>query len=238
MLKEVDMREANSFDSGFDIDLECSCVINEEEDGGDICRIITENIGIQISLADILFEKEGSGDAGSIVSFVSSSWNNSEEEQLEQIKKVFKFIHKVCCDEEIIAYEVYEPREKAVQTFHEMLNRNKINKWIKLFYSKENADDCSRIGLYKYIGETRSGEEISLMTEEGFFDYILHSSVGKIVQPGFNISQYKLSETEKIPFINELFSITENLYVIVSKIELENGKIRFDKYLTWDSVKL
>ena len=75
------------------------------------------------------------------------------------------------------------------------------------------------------------------MIRDEFFDYILHSGLEKITQPGFCISRYELSEIEKVPFINELFSIVENLYIIVSKEKMENGGICFNKYLTWDYIK-
>lgn len=143
-------------------------------------------------------------DTNSFVSFVYSRCNNNENEQLDQVKKVFKSIHKAYCDKEVVAYEVYESRERTIQIFHEMLEQNKINKCINLFYSKENANDCNEIGLYRYIGETRTRDEISLMVKDDFFDYILHSSRVKVTQPGLCVSQYKLYGIEKVPFINEV----------------------------------
>lgn len=128
MLEKTDLRVMDNIDTDSEVEIENSIIINEIANSTGIDKAIIENISIQVSLANILLNNEREENVNNFVSFVPLKWNNKKNEQLEQIKKVFKSIHKIYCNKEVIAYEVYEPRERAIQIFNKMLDQNKINK--------------------------------------------------------------------------------------------------------------
>ena len=85
---------------------------------------------------------------------------------MEQIKKVFQSVHKVLDhNDKLIACEVYGPKEEAVNIFKLALEGGELGEWINWFYSCENADDCKRRGLYKYIGKAYSREQFRVSEE-------------------------------------------------------------------------
>ena len=95
------------------------------------------------------------------------------------------------------------------------------------------------VEVFINISEKHTAENKFRVSEEMLsLSILLYSGIDKIRQPGFYVSQYKLDEIESIPYINELFSAVENLYVLVSKCESENGEINYEKYLTWDRIKI
>ena len=239
MLKEVALKEICGNDDMNEVKIESFSSGSIDCASEELDNIIRSSIGIQVSLADILIGKKDDESSNDLVSFISLRKNVCEQRQLEQIKKVFQSVHKVLDhNDKLIACEVYGPKEEAVNIFKLALEGGELGEWINWFYSCENADDCKRRGLYKYIGKAYSREQISRLRGDAFFEYMLYSGTDKIRQPGFYVSQYKLDEIESIPYINELFSAVENLYVLVSKCESENGEINYEKYLTWDRIKI
>ena len=72
------------------------------------------------------------------------------------------------------------------------------------------------------------------MKKERFFKYILNAGDCGVTSPGLQISQYKLSELDQIPFIEELASTVNSLFVIVFREEKSNGSYRYGKMMSWN----
>ena len=101
----------------------------------------------------------------------------------------------------------------------------------------KNAGDCDKIGLYKYYGRQCGAEEVTEMFRDAFFNYQLSRTRNHLIQPGFFVSQYNMNEIDQIPYIDELFTVVDNLYVLVSRTEGLNGEIHYEKFLTWDRLR-
>lgn len=200
-----------------------------------IGEIIRGDVRIQVALADIVL-KNFENDIDCAVSFVLLK-NEQESKLISQLQSIFESINILCCKGKTLAYEVCSPTEEAVCEFQEALVRDELSKWIHVFYSDINAGDCDKIGLYKYCGKVSNTENISRMNGDAFFSYHLRRTRNPLLQPGFYVSQYRMDEIEKIPYIDELFTVVENLYVIVSRVDDSNGEIHYEKFLTWDALK-
>jgi hypothetical protein len=209
------------------------CDGNYEE----VMQIILNNIGIQISMADILLE-DNDGDFEDTVSYIGIANDGTSDNQLDKIKKCFCGVHRLYdSNNELVVCEVYKPRAIAIQAFTDALDRGLLNEWIKIFFFKENAADCNQIGLYRYIPDKGHNVEDSLIIKTDiFFDYLMNGNQNYVIQPGIRISNFALDEIETVPYINELYSLVDNLYVLVSQSMDQGGNITFKKYLTWDRV--
>lgn len=240
MLKKVPLDNIFTYAADLDVDIDMmNCSYKSHNNSSkDILTIFQNNIGIQLAMADILLRNSNEANINNIVSFIGLSENISINSQLDYIKKIFRVVHRVYDNQKrVIACEVAEPTDDAVQIFINALKENLLNKWIKVFYSKDIASDCSEIALYKYVCEGKYEQIIATSEDNGFFDYILYGSQNNIVQPGLPISKFKLTEIDKIPYINELWASVDNLYVMVTKTVNTEGIEVYEKFLTWDKIR-
>lgn len=241
MLKELSLEELGADVDDYNIEIDTfNCNDNEitNDEIEIIYKIILNNIGIQISLAEILLKYNHSCDGEEIISFVFLDEKRTAEEQLKELMHIFRYIHKVYNEQhELIAYEVYSPTKRATKAFIEAYNERYLNKWIKVFYSGTVSNDCNKISLYKYILEDNSGLNNLALKNDEFFKYILFKNKYGIIQSGVYISQYSLQHIENVPFIKEIAYMVDNLYIIVSQERSINGDVIYEKYLTWDKVR-
>ena len=236
MLVQIPLNEINNDgkDSGITID-PMNCNDNLLRCYGDevILRIINENIGVQISLADIILTCSSEDDYESQISYFYPV--EGEKKSNSVVMAIFRAVHKVYDKSgRIIAYEVYSPTSQACKLFKNAYDRKMLDKWIYVFYSKGIAEDCTDIGLFRYNPKNKSRLRIAMMKNERFFRYILNAGDYGVTLPGLQISQYNLSEIDQVPFIDEVASIANNLYVIVFRKEKANGSYYYGKMLTWD----
>ena len=177
MLKELSLEELGADVDDYNIEIDTfNCNDNEitNDEIEIIYKIILNNIGIQISLAEILLKYNHSCDGEEIISFVFLDEKRTAEEQLKELMHIFRYIHKVYNEQhELIAYEVYSPTKRATKAFIEAYNERYLNKWIKVFYSGTVSNDCNKISLYKYILEDNSGLNNLALKNDEFFKYIL-----------------------------------------------------------------
>jgi len=236
MLVQIPLDEINNNKKGCGIVIDpVNCNNNLQKCYADevILRIISKNIGAQISLADIILRCSGEDDYESQISYYYPT--EGEKEGVFDVAKIFLAVHKVYDkSQRVIAYEVYSPTSQACRLFKKAFEEKKLDKWIYVFYSSEVAEDCTDIGLFRYNPNNKSRLRIPMMKKERFFKYILNAGDCGVTSPGLQISQYKLSELDQIPFIEELASTVNSLFVIVFLEEKSNGSYRYGKMMSWN----
>ena len=199
-----------------------------------VYEIIHNNIGVQIAMSDILLKTNDAENINEIMSVVSLEEDKSLDSQRKELLMIFKSVHIVLDDcKNEIAFEVFGPTPNAIRIFVQAYNEKRLNKWIYTFYSGTNACDCYKIELYKYTNEHSNNLDLHSLQEDPFFQYILYSKRNCIIQPGLFVSQYKLSEVNEIPYIREICSIVNNLYIMIQRTKDINSKEIYEKYLTW-----
>lgn len=117
-----------------------------------------------------------------------------------------------------------------------------LNRWIGFFYSGKAADDCHEIALYRYVREEsadceKDRQHIEMLKEDPFFRYALYGKQNGINMPGIPISRFRLNEIDRIPYIESIAASVERLYIMVTKSETAEGKVIYEKRLTWDKVR-
>ena len=196
--------------------------------------VIHNNIGVQIAMSDILLITNDAENINEIISFVALEKDKNIDSQLKELWLIFKSVHVVLDDfKNKIACQVSAPTPNAIRMFIQAYNEQRLNKWIYTFYSGTNACDCNKIELYKYTNEDSINLDLHSLQEDPFFQYILYSKRNYIIQPGIFVSQYKLSEVNEIPYIKEICSIVNNLYIMIQRTKDINSKEIYEKYLTW-----
>ena len=96
MLKELSLEELGADVDDYNIEIDTfNCNDNEitNDEIEIIYKIILNNIGIQISLAEILLKYNHSCDGEEIISFVFLDEKRTAEEQLKELKHIFRYIH-------------------------------------------------------------------------------------------------------------------------------------------------
>lgn len=234
MLKKVDLDEIYINETGIDTEIVTIDKNNMKVSLKQVYEIIHKNVGVQIAMSDILLKTNDAEDINEIVSFVSLEEDKSIDLQLRELWMVFKSVHIVLDDfKNKIACEVCAPTPNAIRIFIQAYHEQRLNKWIYLFYSGVNAGDCNEIELYKYTSEDSDDLDLHSLQKDPFFQYILYSKRNGIIQPGLFVSQYKLSEVNEIPYIREICSIVNNVYIMIQRTKDINSKEIYEKYLTW-----
>ncbi len=234
MLKKVDLNDIFINETPIDTNLISTNKQNIEVSLKKIDEVIKNNIGVQIALSEILLITNDAENMKDILSFVALDKDKSIDSQLEELWMIFKSVY-VITDEfkNKIACQVSEPTPDAMRMFVQSYHGQRLNKWIYTFYSGRKACDCNEIALYEYINEDSANVSLQSLQGDPFFQYVLYSKRNSIVQPGLFVSQYELSEVDEIPYVRELCSIVNNLYIMVQRSKDINGKAFYEKYLTW-----
>ncbi|MCB6993884.1 hypothetical protein LI177_10370 [bacterium 210820-DFI.6.37] len=236
MLKKVDPNDIFINQTSIETNFIITNKKNIEVSLKKIYEVINNNIGVQIALSEILLIPNDAENIKDIISFVSleKDKEKSIDSQLDELWMVFKSVY-VIVDEfkNKIACQVSEPTPNAIRMFVQSYNEQRLSKWIYTFHSGRKADDCNEIALYEYINDGSININLQSLQEEPFFQYVLYSRRNCIIQPGLLVSQYELSEVDSIPYIREICSIVNNLYIMIRKSKDINSKEFYEKYLTW-----
>lgn len=199
-----------------------------------VYEVINNNIGVQIAMSEILLITDDAENMNDIISFVSLEEDRSIDSQMEELWMIFKSVYVVLDDfKNKIACQVSEPTSNAVRMFIQAYHEQRLNKWIYTFYSGTKVCDCNKIALYQYINDDTGSLNLQSLQEDPFFQYVLYGKRNYIIQPGLFVSQYKLSEVNEIPYIREICSTVNHLYIMIQKVTDINSKEIYVKYLTW-----
>lgn len=233
MLKKVDLDECMN-ETGIDTEFVITNKNNKKVSLKNVYEVIDNNIGVQIAMSEILLITNDAENISDMVAFISLEEDKCMDSQLEELWMIFKSVY-VIVDEfkNKIACQVSQPTPNAIRMFVQAYNEQRLNKWIYTFYSGAKACDCNQIALYEYLSDGSIHLNLQSLQEDPFFQYVLYSKRNCIIQPGLFVSQYELSQVDEIPYIREICSIVNHLYIMIQRSKDIDGKEIYEKYLTW-----
>lgn len=196
-------------------------------------KIIKDNINIQFALAQTYFYKDYQEYSSykNTIDFISGQ---DEASQIENLKLCFTKMTFFQVNGQASFCQVGPPNIETLNIFEKLIKTNQLNHFLSYFMLKPFKNDFCETGLYELLTDEKQEKDLVIddMKKDAFINYILLTKRNLVEQRGFPISGFSMNEIDKDKNIRAFSKLVKQIYIIVSKIELDN-QTRYSKYLTW-----